>query len=130
MILFLFPSYYLCHHPVCHDVLIFTSCTTVLAHVTDTSTLTILLILRFVSCVSNFSKQLPNTSSNMFSNFLQDMGYDTMQLLLRLLTAAQKLDSRFSPGELIKKGTEKDYPLFAYASSHNCSVVSHSELCV
>ena len=76
-----------------------------LAHVTDTSILTILLILRFVSCVSDFSKQLPNTS-NMFSNTVQDMGYDTLQLLL---TAAQKLDSRNSPGELNKKGTEKDY---------------------
>ena len=73
--------------PPCHDVLIFTSCTSLLAHVTDTSILTILLILRFVSCVSDFSKQLPNTSI-MFSNIVQDMGYDTLQLLL---TAAQDL---------------------------------------
>ena len=41
----------------------------------------------------------------MFSNTVQDMGYDTLQLLL---TAAQKLDPRNSPGDLNKKGTEKD----------------------
>ena len=63
-----------------------------LAHDTDTSILTILLILRFVSCVSDFSKQLPNTF-NLFSNIVQNMGYDTLQLLL---TAAQKLDQEIA----------------------------------